>query len=58
MTPTVGYTISISTDVDGVWEVWATEDGFCVEYLDHFNTYREAQAAIRELKDTSTPLGI
>ncbi len=58
MTPTVGYTIDRSTDVDGVWEVWLTNDGSAVEYLDHFNTYREAQAAIRQLKDTSTPLGV
>jgi hypothetical protein len=53
-----GYKAERSTDVEGVWEIWATEDGSCVEYLDAFGSYREAQAAIRELKDTSTPFGI
>lgn len=52
-----GYKAERSTDVEGVWEVWATEDGSCVEYLDAFGSYREARAAIVELKDTSTPFG-
>jgi len=53
-----GYAIDRSDDVEGVWEVWLTENGSCVEYLDAFDSHREAQAAIRELKDTSTPFGI
>jgi hypothetical protein len=53
-----GYKAERSTDVEGVWEIWLTEDGSCVEYLDAFGSHREAQAAIRELKDTSTPFGI
>lgn len=53
-----GYKAERSTDVEGVWEIWLTEDGSCVEYLDAFGSHREAQTAIRELKDTSTPFGI